>query len=83
MEVDRKGQEKPYADLLAERDELKARYGEAIDKNLRYERERNEDYFYNKAVKNALADIIRQYQPDFKLLDIENKIYNERKEKKK
>lgn len=83
MEVDRKGQEKPYADLLAERDELKARYGEAIDENLRLERERKSDYRYNRAVKNALADIIRQHQPDFKLWDIENKIYNEQKEKNK
>lgn len=83
IEVDRKGQDKPYADLLAERDELKAHYGEAIDKTLWLERERNNDYHYNMAVKNALADIIRQYQPDFKLWDIENKIYNEQKEKNK
>lgn len=83
LEVNRKAQEKPYADLLAERDELKACYEKEIDKNLRLEREKNNDWFYDRAVKNALADIIRQYQPDFKLWDIENKIYNEQKEKKK
>ena len=48
-----------------------------------FERERNDTYCYHRAVKNALADIIKQYQPDFKLFDIENKIYNEQKEKNK
>jgi len=32
-------------------------------------------------VKNALAEIIKQYRPDFKLYDIENEIYNKRRNK--
>lgn len=80
-EVNRKGQEKPYADLLEERDTYKELYNKKVDEIIRLENDKRKSYWLNVDVKNALAEIIKQYRPDFKLVDIENEIYNKRKNK--
>lgn len=80
-EVNRKGQEKPYADLLAERDALKDLYNKKVDEVIRLEADKSKTYWYNADVKNSLTEIIKQYRPDFKLSDIENEIYNKRRNK--
>lgn len=81
MEVDKKGHEKSYADLLAERDALKDLYNKKVDEVIRLEADKSKTYWYNVDVKNALTEIIKQYRPDFKLYDIENEIYNKRRNK--
>lgn len=81
MEVDRKGHEKSYADLLAERDALKDLYNKKVDEIIRLEADKSNTYWYNVDLKNSLAEIIKQYRPDFKLSDIENEIYNKRRNK--
>ena len=81
MEVDKKGHEKSYADLLAERDALKDLYTKKLDEIIRLEADKGKTYWYNVDVKNALTEIIKQYRPDFKLSDIENEIYNKRRNK--
>ena len=81
MEVDKKGHEKSYADLLAERDALKDLYNKKVDEIIRLEADKSKTYWHNVDVKNALTEIIKQYRPDFKLYDIENEIYNKRRNK--
>ena len=81
MEVDRMGHEKSYADLLAERDALKDLYNKKVDEIIRLEEDKSKTYWHNADVKNALTEIIKQYRPDFKLYDIENEIYNKRRNK--
>ena len=81
MEVDKKGHEKSYADLLAERDALKDLYNKKVDEVLRLEEDKSKTYWHNVDVKNTLTEIIKQYRPDFKLYDIENEIYNKRRNK--
>lgn len=81
MEVDKKGHEKPYADLLAERDELKDLYNKKVDEVIRLEADKSKTYWYNADVKNALTEIIKQYRPDFKLYEVENEIFNKRRNK--
>lgn len=80
-EVNRKGHEKSYADLLAERDALKDLYNKKVDEIIRLKEDKSKTYWYNADVKNALTEIIKQYRPDFKLSDIENEIYNKRRNK--
>lgn len=81
MEVDRKGHEKSYADLLEERDTYKELYNKKVDEIIRLEEDKSKAYWHNVDVKNALTEIIKQYRPDFKLYDIENEIYNKRRNK--
>lgn len=81
MEVDRKGHEKSYADLLEERDMYKEQYTKKIDEIIRLESDKSKSYWHNVDVKNALTEIIKQYRPDFKLSDIENEIYNKKRNK--
>ena len=83
LEVNKKGQEKPYADLLAERDELKKCYDNLTDKYLTLEREKSDSFWYNRRVKDALAEVIKKYEPDFKLHVFEDEIYKQYKERHK
>jgi len=81
MEVDKKGHEKSYADLLAERDALKDLYNKKVDEVILLEADKSKTYWYNVDVKNALTEIIKQYRPDFELCEVENEIYNKRRNK--
>lgn len=80
LEVNKKAQEKPYADLLAERDELKTCYQNKIDECLRLWKDKNDLMWRNKDVKRAMAEIIKKYEPDFNLVQFENEIYRKTQE---
>ena len=81
MEVDRKQQEKPYADLLEERDMYKGLYQKKLDETIHMETDRSKTYWHNVKVKDAMAEIIKKYEPDFNRVQLENEIYRQENNK--
>lgn len=81
MEVDRKQQEKPYADLLEERDMYKGLYQKKLDETIHMEADRSKTYWHNVNVKDAMAEIIKKYEPDFNRVQLENEIYRQENNK--
>ena len=79
IEVDKKKQEKPYADLLDERNRYEGMYKKKMDEVFQLEDGRRKTYWHNQKVKNALVAKIKKYEPSFSLLQLENQIYEEEK----